>query len=231
MKPYFQDEAAGIAIYNADCREVFPVLPEASVRLLITDPPFYLPARISTSRKSWPRSLSELAIMNRYFADTFGECERLLNYNAAFYTFCDGTSYAVFLSCLYALFDRTQVIVWDKGKGGMGNGWRHSVELIIHGAFNNTQYAEGFRRNVLSFPVVHSDSRLHASEKPVELLLALMNAHEPGLILDPYMGSGTTLDAAKRLGRKAIGIDIEERNCEQAAKRLAQSVLQFEGVA
>ena len=163
--------------------------------------------------------------MESYFRDAFSEAIQPLARTGAFYTFCDSTSYAVFLSVLYAQFDRTQCIVWDKGRGGLGNGWRHSHELIVHGAWDTTEYAEGFRRNVISARTVASVERDHASEKPIEVLAHLISAHPTGLVLDPFMGSGTTLRAAKDLGRKAIGIEIEERYCEIAVRRLAQGVL------
>jgi site-specific DNA-methyltransferase (adenine-specific) len=131
----------------------------------------------------------------------------------------------VFLSILYPLFDRTQCIVWDKGVGGLGNGWRHSHELIAHGAFGQTVYADEFRRDVVSCATVPSGDRDHPTQKPMELLRTLVRFHPPGLILDPFMGSGTTLRAAKDLGRRAIGIEIEEKYCEIAVKRLAQEVL------
>ena len=129
-----------------------------------------------------------------------------------------------FFSLLYPLFDRTMCVVWDKQSGGLGSGWRHSHELVVHGAWASTQYAEGFRRNVLSYPRVR-EKLVHASEKPIELLGELIAAHVGDIVLDPYMGSGSTLVAAKQLGRRAIGIEIEERYCEIAAKRLSQEVL------
>jgi site-specific DNA-methyltransferase (adenine-specific) len=66
---------------------------------------------------------------------------------------------------------------------------------------------------------------MHPNQKPIALMRWCIEKCPPGTVLDPYMGSGTTIRAAKDLGRKAIGIEIEERYCEIAAKRLAQGVL------
>ena len=64
----------------------------------------------------------------------------------------------------------------------------------------------------------------HLATKPLSLMIRLVDITS-GIVLDPFMGSGTTLVAAKRLGRKAIGIEIEEKYCEIAVKRLAQAEL------
>jgi site-specific DNA-methyltransferase (adenine-specific) len=76
----------------------------------------------------------------------------------------------------------------------------------------------------------NTETGLHPTQKPLKLMLYMVSTYsEPGaVILDPFMGSGTTVRAAKDLGRKAIGIEIEEKYCEIAAKRLSQEVLCFE---
>lgn len=86
---------------------------------------------------------------------------------------------------------------------------------------------------VLTFQVPRGflgEQRYHPTQKPVEIMLwSIHQSKDPQTILDPFMGSGTTLVAAKQLGRKGIGIEIEERYAEIAALRLSQEVMDFGG--
>jgi site-specific DNA-methyltransferase (adenine-specific) len=92
-------------------------------------------------------------------------------------------------------------------------------------------YAQSGHKFIKRIPdVIYADrtgNNLHPTEKPESVIQQLIVCNEGETILDPFMGSGTTLRAAKDLGRKAIGIEIEERYCEIAAKRMAQEVFNF----
>ena len=118
-------------------------------------------------------------------------------------------------------------LVWDKKRPGMNGGpWRYRHESIY--------VTPGFERvndaatSVLAYYPEQSE---HVHAKPIDLMVWLVGAAPVGTIADPFAGSGTTLRAAKDLGRKAIGIEIDERYCEIAAKRLGQEVLDFGAVA
>lgn len=86
-----------------------------------------------------------------------------------------------------------------------------------------------YPRSVVKFPKYAPRESLHPAQKPLELMAYLIRTYSnPGdLILDNTMGSGTTLAAAKLLGRRAIGIELEERYCEIAARRLSQEVMEL----
>jgi len=127
------------------------------------------------------------------------------------------------------------VLIWDtKGALGMGDlslPWKpaHQEIYVIGRGFSGPRTSD-----VLCFAPVQAkaeNGRVHPHEKPVDLLSELISKCPPGSIIDPFMGSGSTLVAAKLHGRKAIGIEIDERYCEIAARRMGQEVLDFGGAA
>jgi DNA modification methylase len=121
------------------------------------------------------------------------------------------------------------LLVWDtlgaNGMGALDLPWKPShqeIYVLGHGFVGKRT------TDVLRFPPVQSmarNGRVHPHEKPLPLLSYLLSKCPGGLVLDPFMGSGSTLVAAKVVGRSAIGVEIDERYCEVAAKRLAQGVL------
>lgn len=124
-----------------------------------------------------------------------------------------------------------QVLVWDT-KGALGMGamdlpWKpaHQEVYVIGSGFSGKRTTD-----VLTYAPVQSMSRNgreHPHQKPVPLMRDLIAKCPPGVIADPFAGSGSTLVAAKNLGRKAIGVELEERYCEIIAKRCAQDVFDF----
>lgn len=116
------------------------------------------------------------------------------------------------------------VLIWDKGTVGMGDlslPWFPCTEeiYIVGNGFIGTRTSAVLR--------YVNKNYYHPTEKPLELIIELASKHSAQTILDPFMGSGTTLRAAKDLGRKAIGIELEEKYCEIAVKRLQQEVFDF----
>lgn len=121
------------------------------------------------------------------------------------------------------------LLVWDT-KGALGMGaldlpWKpaHQEIYVLGSGFIGRRSSD-----VLTYAPVQSTARLgrtHPHEKPVPLLKALIEKCPPGVVIDPFMGTGSTLVAAKALGRRAIGIELDEQYAEVARKRLAQEVL------
>lgn len=221
MKPYYERD--GITIFHGDCREVLPawtmgMLATLVAPLVVTDPPYGI---AHASNRVGPTTTAEW--MNTVIAndaDTSLRDEVLALFSE---WACFGSPKASTPS------GARGTLIWDKGPAsGMGDlefPWKPSWELIfIAGKEWQGRRDEGVLKG---FHVVTRASmgRVHPNEKPVTVLMHLIAKHPAQLVLDPFMGSGTTLRAAKNLGRKAIGIEIEERYCELAADRLRQEAM------
>lgn len=224
MTPYYQDGA--VTLYHGDCLEMAGDLPLCDV--LIADPPFFMPAQHYAARSEWARAWGDTAILARWWAGAMDALlPRLCGTGSAF-VFCDDESYPVFYPVMYTRLPALSALIWSKGRIGMGSPWRHSHEFILHGRRSEAKWrGSGGESDVLAFAPVPSAQRAHPVDKPTALLTKLLavTTDEGDVVLDPFAGGGSTLEAAKLSGRRAVGIEIEEHYCEIAAQRLSQGVL------
>ena len=118
------------------------------------------------------------------------------------------------------------MVVWNKRYPGLGRGFRPQHELIMHFVKNTGEFFDKSVGNVITVKRVPATRRLHQTEKPVELLTAILKVVAPigGTVLDPFAGSGSTLVAAVQMGCNAIGIEREPTYCEVIRRRMAQEV-------
>lgn len=226
MKPYY--EHAGITIYHGDCREILPVL--APVDLLLTDPP-YAHAHMdgggfASARKFYAGGALEG--LNDFILEDYWPSMRAAS--PMLVAFCSRDliqSYARVATESGRKFD---LHIWHKTNAipFTSNTWKSDIEympLLWDKKPGWCQLEQRMHSKVWISPLNQDGS--HPAAKPIDLLQKYLLVLNPQTICDPFMGSGTTLIAAKNLGRKAIGIEIEERYCEIAAKRLAQEVMAF----
>lgn len=243
MTPYYEDDAC--TIYHGDTLDVLADM-EISIDAVVTDPPY-----ASGSRTEASKSSSGAMLRAGRFADRPIEldqmtttgfvwlmravaqgCRPLLPDGGSFLSFIDWRQWPNLVGALETCNYRVQgMVVWDKGHFGLGNGFRAQHELVCHASKGVPDiYDKGVGNVLQAGRVAPTD---HPSPKPISVMQQLIGVVTPvgGVILDPFMGSGTTLRAAKDLGVRSIGIEMEERYCEVAATRLAQGVLDFGGAA
>lgn len=227
FQPYYQDESC--TIYNADCRQVLPSMSDETFDLVLSDPPYgvsYVTARRSRGDKLRKPIANDESL--NAFAEAWPHCTRLLKNDRHWYVFA---SPRMIHEVLPITGNAKHTICWDKGdRGTVGDlecGFGEAWEAILYGMKGRRPLNGKRPRTVMRYDWSSTMDPVHPTVKPVDLLRRLigMSTEVGESVLDPFMGSGTTLAAAKLEGRKAVGIELEERYCEAAAKRLAQGVL------
>jgi site-specific DNA-methyltransferase (adenine-specific) len=241
MKPYF-DDGHGITIYHGDCLDVVAQIERGAVDAVLTDPPFSSGARTDAGKTTRGAMLRG----SKWDADWFShdnmathgflflmrllgsELLRVVRVGGTGHFFIDWRMYPNLYGALESSgWQVKNLLVWDKHHFGMGTNYRNQHELIIYAERGTADFHDHGIGNVLRAKRPGTEN--HPTEKPTDLIGSMLRAVTlPGaVVLDPFMGSGSTLVAAKQCGRNAIGIEIEERYCEIAAERLSQSVMPF----
>ncbi len=230
--PYYEDESAGITIYHGDCREILPSL--EPVDLILTDPPY------GVKFESGHREMAFGGIVGDHNTEA-----AIGGLQIALPLLKRGRHVYVFGRYDLSLLPLSEPVelIWDKGNknsGDLSNPWGNQHEYIQFCVYNiskanRTDGAGRLSARMRKGSVLRhlrpngSAVNRHPTEKPVTLLRELIESSSciGETVLDPFMGSGSTLEASRREGRRAIGIEIEERYCEIAVKRLCQGVLRL----
>jgi site-specific DNA-methyltransferase (adenine-specific) len=224
--PYWTD--GQVTLHLGDMLET-PIPAVADV--FITDPPYSRAGALHTGRTN---SQADLAGSDQFWLHWFNVATKRITDR----TRPDGHGFVFTDYRTVALVERaflasgagwrvSQCLVWDRESIGLGSPFRASHELIAFARGPKFEW-KGKRDmgNVLRCRWPYGAHENHEAEKPVPLLETLVATAPAGaLILDPFAGSGSTLVAARNLGRRAIGVELDERYAERAARRLSQEVL------
>jgi hypothetical protein len=222
-KPYYSDDL--VTLYNGDCREITTWL-EADV--LVTDPPYGISWSVPQGAFNKERGTQKHGVGHAGIAndsDAAARDEVLSMW---------GSGPAIVFGSLNSAppTGSKQTLVWQKpdnaGIFGAIGGWRRNVEAVyLLGSWPQILAARSAvlksNTTALSTYVKHG----HPHGKPNDVMESLIETCPPGVIADPFSGGGSTLVAARNLGRRAIGVEIEEQYCEIIATRLSQQVFDF----
>ena len=224
-------------LWLGDCREVLPLISE--VDAAVCDPP-YCSGGFSESGKQAAKGMglrSETIREVGWFINdnmtSAGLCwlmghvggwvRRKLARGGTFTAFTDWRMAVQLAPAIEAAGFRYQnMIVWAKPSPGLGSGFRAQHEIALHFSNGTPAYHSAKYGNVLNVGRVSATSREHQTEKPVELMASIVETVAPmgGIVLDPFMGSGTTGVACANVGRRFVGIEIDPRYFDIACKRI-----------
>ena len=212
MTPYYADDL--VTIYHGDCREVMAEWMLVHADVIVTDPPYGMAYRHG-ARKGGVR----FGFDDQFITGDDEPFDPSLILALDLPTVMFGANH-------YA--DRLPPsrgwLVWDKRDGSPSND-QSDAELAWTNVLTVARVFSARWSGAHRTGREQQEGRLHVNQKPVALMAWVLAMMPAGVVLDPFMGSGSTLVAAKELGRRSIGVEVDERHCESAATRLRQGTL------
>jgi len=217
VKPFYEHK--GITIYCGDSREV---LPSIDAQAFVTDPPYGVELKERAMKQAVRPRYSKFDDTPEYISTVVVPIMHALIERVGRGCAVTGNR------CLHLYPAAADIgVIWTPAAASRSPwGFCCSTPILYYGACPYLATGKGSRPNGMQWTNATEDNG-HPCPKPLPVMkwLVARTSFEGECVVDPFMGSGTTLLAAKELGRRAIGIDIEERYCEIAANRLRQEVL------
>ena len=228
-------------LYLGDCLDTMETLPEKTIDAIITDPPYCSGGRQQASARNVVTKVDGRQPDEWFLGDNMGtdtyvrfmrqiarQCMRLCKLGAHGYVFTDWRQYTNIVTAWESLgWSLRGCIVWDKARGGaMGSFWRNNHEWVcVFTKGNPTPLPNGSFYNTWSG--TKKQGGVHPTEKPIGLLEYIASAVD-GIILDPFMGSGTTGVAAAKVGNSFVGIEQDKVYFDVADDRIKAAYGDFE---
>ena len=212
-----------------DCLEVMKSLADNSVDAIITDPPYGM--AFQSNRRVVKDKFKKIQNDNQleWLPIFMEECFRLLKNDTAIYMFCSWHHIDKFKIEFEKHFQLKNILVWNKnnhGSGDLKGSYAPKHEFILYGHKGRSIFRNKRLPDVLDYPKISSNKLLHPTEKNIDMLKIFIanNTDVNQLVLDPFMGSGTTGVACKNLGRNFIGIELDEIYFNTAKKRIETDI-------
>ena len=221
-------------LYSGNCVEILKTFQEESIDLIVTDPPYLINYQTNYRKDKDHRFCSPIQNdkdAHLLISESIKEMYRVLKNDTAVYMFCSFDFVDFFKQEVEKYFNLKNIIIWAKNNwtaGDLEAQYGKAYEMIVYANKGRCKLKSDKRESdVWDYKRVVGNRQYHQNQKPVELLERCIrnSSIKGGVVLDPFMGSGSTCVAAQNIGRQYIGIELEEVYIDIAKQRLAQKTL------
>jgi site-specific DNA-methyltransferase (adenine-specific) len=204
-------------IKNGDCLNLLNELTDGSIDIVLTDPPYGI--NYASNRSIYKETITKRGIINdgnEAFELLENTCKILkmkTAENAHLYFFCSWSVFSKFESIIGKYFEVKTPIIWDKGNKGSGDledDWGNQTEIIIF-CTKGKKLINKRKGNIISVPRLHTSKMIHPTQKPEDLIKEILEVSyvSGDLVVDPFMGSGSTIKVCNSINAKCLGIELD----------------------
>jgi len=206
-------------IKNGDCLEILETLEDKCIDIVLTDPPYGI--EYVSNRSIHDDAITKRGLLNDGKDEAFELLDKVCKVlqrktadNAHLYFFCSWSVFSKFENIISKYFTIKTPIVWDKGNKGSGdllNDWGNQTEIIIY-CVKGVKLVKSRRGNIINVSRLHTTKMVHPTQKPEELIKEILevSANAGDFVVDPFMGSGSTIKACNKMKLKSLGIELDE---------------------